>query len=103
MRVKNSSCTPQRQGVDGNHPQQCHEEIGSRTGQRDPGHVALGLAQVAEVDRHRLGIAEQEGTAGGEVQQDGDEDGAEGIDVLERVQAHAPHGIGGIVAEELAA
>ena len=44
-------------------PQQRHREVGPGPGGRDPQHVALRVAQIAEVDRHGLRPAEQESPA----------------------------------------
>ena len=79
-------------------PQRGLQQVGARAGQRDPDHVALGVAQPPEVDRHRFGIAEQEGPCGGEVQQQRHGDGAHRVDVAHRVERDAAQHGGGVVA-----
>lgn len=67
-----------------------HREVdaGASGGHQD--HVAPRLAQTGEVDRHRLGVAEQERRAQ-EEQQPRQHDRAEGVDVAQGVEAHPPH------------
>jgi hypothetical protein len=72
-------------------------EVGCRACGGHPEHVALGLAQVVEVDRHGLGPAEHEG--GERERHDRQHDRAQPVDVLDRVQRHAPEHPGGGVAE----
>ncbi|MNH20205.1 hypothetical protein D3C79_799660 [compost metagenome] len=75
------------------------DEIGRGAGQRDPDHVAFGVAQVVEAHRHGLGIAEQESARRREVQHQRHQYGADGVDVLDRVERDAPQHIGRVVAE----
>ena len=58
---------------------------------RDPEHVALRMAQVAEVDRHRLRPAEEECAATRDVRSStpGTSNRADRVDVLQRVQRDA--------------
>ena len=65
----------------------------------DQHHAAARVAQRPEIDRHRLGVAEQEGRAR-EQQQRGQDDGAERVDMAERVEADAPLPRRRFVAEE---
>ena len=52
-------------------------------------HIAARMAQGAKIDRHRLGIAEQK-RCSHEQKHGRHYDGAEQIDVLQRIQAHPP-------------
>ena len=85
-------------------PRERHHEIRRRPGRRHPDHVALRVAQVAEVHRHRLRPAEQEAAAARELRQeqqaDRDQHRADRIDVLQRIQRDAAQHPGGLVAED---
>ena len=74
------------------------DDVGGGAGQRHPDHVEPGMVKVPEIHRDRLGVAEQE--RGMRQQQHARQNhGAEGIDMLERVEADAAEFPGGIVAE----
>ncbi|MPM34715.1 hypothetical protein SDC9_81302 [bioreactor metagenome] len=80
-------------------PQNRLDEVGQRTGQRYPDHVALGIAQMREIHRHRFGIAEQECAGRGEIQQQRHQNRADRINVLDGVQRNAPRHQRRVVAE----
>ena len=79
------------------------QEIAARARERDPDHVALRIAERAEIHRHGLRPAEDEAdTARRGRAREHDErqnDRAEGVDVLRRIQRHAPHHPRRVVAE----
>ena len=73
-------------------------DVGGGSGGGDQHHVAPWMAQAAVIDRYRFGVAEQERRAR-QQHHCRQQDGAERIDVLERVEADAPQFPGGIVTE----
>ena len=79
-------------------PENRLDEVGARTSQCDPQHVAARIAQPVHAHRYRLGVAEQERRV--RQQQNARQyHRAEGIDVPERVKTDASEIPGGIVAE----
>ena len=76
------------------------DDVDAGAGEGDPDHVAFGMVEAAEVDRHRLGVAEQEGRVD-QQQQAGQDQGPERIDVLDRVEGDPAHQARGIVAAAL--
>ncbi len=75
------------------------DEIHGRPRGRDERRISLWIAQRPEIDRHRLGVAEQEGRVR-EHQQRRQQDRAERVDVFERIEADAPAQPCRVVAEE---
>ena len=71
----------------------------------DPQHVALGVAQIGKIYRHRLRPTEQNAAAAEELaydqQRQWQRDRADRVDVAQRIQADAPRGISGEIAEML--
>jgi hypothetical protein len=65
---------------------------------RDPDHVPARISQRLEIDRNRLGIAEQERRAQHQKQRR-QQYGAERIDVLERIEADTAQAPSRVVAE----
>ena len=61
-------------------------------------HIEARMVEVAEIHRHRLGVAEQERRVR-EQQHGGQDHGAERVDMLQRVEADAPKLPGGVVTE----
>jgi len=68
-----------------------------------PQHVGLGLAQAAEIDRHRLGPSEQDPGAAEKRAQcqnaSRHEQGAHRVDMLDRVERDAPGQMRGGIAK----
>jgi hypothetical protein len=81
--MKKRSSTPMPTSTTSSTPQPRPAQSWTPARPAPPTPCALGVAQVAKVDRHRLGIAEQEGARGGEVQQQRHQDGAHRVDVLD--------------------
>ena len=75
-------------------------EVGQRTGRRDRIMPARAAAQLAEIDRHRLGIAEHRQMPK-QIQRERQDDRAEQIDVRDRIEREASGAQRGIVAEQL--
>ena len=73
-------------------------DVDARSGERHQHHVAARMAQGIEIDRHRLGIAEHHGRAH-QQEQRRHQDGAEQVDVLQRIEGDAAQAIGGVVAQ----
>ena len=74
-------------------------QIGTRPCQGHPNHVAFGMTQIAKVDRHGLGVAKQQGAAGAEVKQQGQQDGADPMDVRKGIERDASHHVSRAVAK----
>ena len=75
-----------------NRPEQRHREVGPGPGGRHPEHVALRVAQIAEIDRHRLRPAEDEPRPRqpSSSSPSGNEHGSDRIDVLQRIRVTRP-------------
>ena len=72
------------------------QHIGPRPGQRDQDRVAPRVVQTSEIDRHRLRVSEQK--TGCHKKQRRQDDGAERIDMLQRVESDAALAPGRVVA-----
>ena len=102
MRVRESAV--RRDYLEQQRPQHRHQEIRARSGRCHPEHVALRVAQVAEIDRHRLRPAEHElrtAELGSEDQQPRDQDRSDRVDMLQRVQRDPALHLSRAVAERL--
>jgi hypothetical protein len=75
------------------------QDVDRGTGQRHPHHVDPGVVERAKIDRHRFGVAEQERCVR-QQQQPRQQNGAERIDVFERIKTNAAQFPRSIVAEE---
>ena len=74
------------------------DDVGRGTCRSDQNHVAAGVAQGGKIDGHRFGISKQKRSAQQE-EHCRHHQGAEGVDVLQRIEAHAPQAPGGRVAQ----
>lgn len=70
------------------------QKVGHGPGQGHPHHVAGGVAQVAHIDRHRLGPAEDEARAQTGEQEHGR---AQGVEMRDGIEGQAAHEAGGLV------
>ena len=89
------------QGGD-DHEQHGQHDVGQGPGHGDQGGRDLHLEAPGEpgrVENHRLGPADEE--AAEEEAQEGEQHGADGIDVGQRVERHAAHARGGVVVQQV--
>jgi len=80
-------------------PQDRHEQIRCRACRSNYSHVAFRVVQLVECHRYGFGPAKNEATHG--EQQTGHQNGADGINMLDRVQRQPPHFIRGGIAQLL--
>ena len=85
--LRNQLKTAQKKGR-----QQGQQKIGGRPRQRHPHHVALRIAQVVEIDRHRTRPSEAEHKKG---------DGPDGVEVAHRIGGQPSKQTGGRIPEFL--
>ena len=92
-----------QQNADHEGPGQRLKHVGYGAGEGDPQHVLLGLAQPAEIHRHGLCPAKQQGGAAKQARRDQDanrhQKRSDRIDVAHGIQAHPSRHCGGHVAE----
>ena len=90
----------ERDEIKENGAQNREHEIHPRPRGGDKDRIEFRAAQRAEIDRHGLGVAEQERRVGDQ-QQSRQQDRAERVDVLQRIEAHPALAPGGIVSEQM--
>ena len=78
-------------------PNEGHQDICRGAGKRHRDHGATRITQRAGCHRHSLGPAEERGAEG--KQETGNQDGADGIQVAQRVQTQSSQHLGSAVAE----
>ena len=84
-------------------PAQGHDEVRTRAGGRDPGHVLPRLSQGGKIHRHRLRPTEEKRTDAGKRAQYQDharhQDGSDQVDVPQRIEADTALRVRGAIAE----
>src|SRR5262249_15124183 len=92
-------CWRQADKVERRRSQYCQQYVRRWPGHGNPRHISARVAQCCEVYGHRFGIAEYErGLRKNEKRRQ--QDSAEWIDVLERIQAYSAQARGGVVSKK---
>lgn len=78
----------------------CEHEVRHWSGHSNKSHVSSGVAECAKIDRHGLGVSEQK-WGSQKQQQCRQQDRAEEVDVLQRIERHPPQSIRRVVAQSM--